>query len=129
MLLNALQISALNKIGDVYCPGDQEFPQFSKLGNVENIDVLLNELPASDLQDLKLLLFVLGLLPSLLVRGFIAFVEFYAQKDLPLGSLFRTVRFGFRGLIFALYYSGLKGKKFSSQTPSELIGYNVQVKL
>lgn len=129
MTLNSVQIAAINKIGNLMCPGDQEFPSFSKLGNVEHIDVLLNELPPSDLRDLKLLLLALGLLPSFLIKLFLDFIEIGATWDNFLGTLFRTVKFGFRGIIFALYYSGLKGQGFSETTPSDLIGYKIQMNL
>lgn len=127
--LNSVQASAIKKIGDIYCPRYEAYPSFSELGNIEHIDVLLNELPPSDLKDLKLLLFILGLWPSFFIKLFLNLVEVGATWNGPLGPLFRMIRFGFRGIVFALYYSGRKGSNYKGETPSDLIGYKIQMRV
>lgn len=127
-ILNQRQLRAITKIGDVYCPETSPFPSFSDLGAIEHIDILLEEIPEQDLSDLKLLLSILGWMPSPLIWILIAGLE--KGKDLggPLGTLARMIRFGFRGIIFSLYYSGLKGAQSkASSTPVDLVGYKAQV--
>lgn len=127
-ILNGLQISALNRLGDVMCPANGEFPSFSDLGAVEHVDFLLEEIPSSDLADLKLLLLLLGLMPSFVLRAMMNFIEAKADMNGEVGTLIRMVRFGLRGIIFSLYYSGLKGSTSKvTQTPVDVVGYHVQM--
>ena len=43
--LNARQQRGLVKLGQVYCPGDDEFPSFAALGCAECVDELLEYMP------------------------------------------------------------------------------------
>lgn len=126
--LNSLQLRALNKMGDILCPANEEFPSFSKLGALEHIDILLDEIPPADLKDLKLLLLLLGLLPSFALRIFLRLVEANQNHNGEVGTILRTIRFGLRGLIFSIYYSGYKGQNSDvTKTPVEIIGYSTQM--
>lgn len=129
-ILNSIQIRALNKIGDIMCPENEDFPQFSRLGAIDHIDILLEEIPTADLGDLKMLLTILGLLPSFVLRFILNLLESQQHVNGEVGTLIRTVRFGLRGLIFSLYYSGLKGEKSGQvRLPIEVVGYKIQYKL
>lgn len=128
-ILNGIQMKAIQKIGDIYCPKTEPFPSFSELGAIEHIDILLEEIPPQDLADLKLLLSILGFMPSFVIWMLIAGIEKGKNLGGPLGAVLRMIRFGFRGIIFSLYYSGLKGRQSSiAQTPMELVGYKIQMK-
>jgi hypothetical protein len=128
-ILGSLQISALNKIGNIICPANGEFAQFSDLAVVDHVDLLLEEIPPADLADLKMLLTILGLLPSFVLRFILNLLESKQDMNGEIGTLVRTVRFGLRGIIFSLYYSGLKGSGAESlTTPMSVIGYNIQMK-
>lgn len=129
-ILNKIQIRALNNLGDVMCPGGDGFPEFSELGAVEHVDLLLVEIPEADLSDLKLLLFLLGFMPAFVLRFMLNFLEKNQNMNGDIGALVRMVRFGLRGIIFSLYYSGLKGRDSAvTQTPVDVIGYHVQMKV
>lgn len=129
-ILNKIQIRALNNLGDVMCPGGEGFVGFSELGAVEHVDLLLLEIPPSDLSDLKLLLFLLGFMPAFVLRFMLNFLERNQDMNGDIGALIRMVRFGLRGIIFSLYYSGLKGRdSTATQTPVDAIGYTVQMKV
>jgi len=124
--LNRLQLFALSKIGEVICPANpvENLPSFRELGVIEHIDIVLAEIPEADLGDLKILLSLLGLLPEFIIRGLIVFLEKYRHLNGEAGTLIRTVRFGLRGLIFSLYYSGLRAEKSTvGADPVSLIGY------
>lgn len=129
-VLNGLQIRALNNLGDVMCPGGDGFPRFSALGAVEHVDILLDEIPPADLADLKLLLLLLGLMPAFVLRGLLNLLEKRMDMDGEVGTLIRMVRFGLRGIVFSLYYSGLKGSGSTvEKTPMEVIGYDIQMRV
>jgi hypothetical protein len=127
-LLNPIQVKALNKIGDLMCPTHNELPSFTQLGAIEYVDILMAELPPNDLKDLKLLLTILGFMPSWILLGILNFLEKNQDMNGEIGTLIRTVRFGFRGIIFSLYYSGLKGHQSSvPSTPDQIVGYKIQM--
>ena len=108
--LSSRQIRGINGIGDVLLPGAprkdgrEAFPPFSETGCVRHVDRILDYMPAQDLSDLKLLLWILGWLPSGAVRWFVNFVEKSPQFNNPLGPILRLIRLGLRGLIMTLYY-------------------------
>ena len=96
---------------------------------IEHIDILLAEIPPQDLADLKMLLGILGFMPSFMIWLLIAGIEKGKDLGTPIGAVIRMIRFGFRGIIFSLYYSGLKGSDSAiSQTPMDLVGYNIQMR-
>lgn len=126
--LNSMQIAAMNRLGNIICPRNGEFASFSDLDVVAHADIVLNELPESDLKDLKLLLIVMWFLPTPLMHVFLVVLEKMKNLGGELGSLIRMMNFGLRGLTFALYYSGLKGPRAISQkSPVDVIGFAVQV--
>lgn len=126
-ILGARHLKALNKIGDLYCPGVQDLPSFSALGCVEHADRLVSEIPKNDLKDLKLLLLILSFVPTGLLHFFFWFLETPTDWPGAIGTNLRKIRFGMRGLTFALYYSGLHGKDYQGATPPQIIGYEVTV--
>lgn len=127
--LSALQVRAIEKLGNVICPGDRDLglPSFIELGCVEHADIVLNELPESDLKDLKLLLTIFAFLPSFFIAFLLGLIERGQHLGGEIGTLLRMVRFGLRGVAFSLYYSGLKGRDAKVKTPYEAIGYSVTV--
>jgi hypothetical protein len=126
--LNGLQQSALNRLGDVLCPAFQDFPAFSELDVVHYADVVLDELPEGDLNDLKMLLTVLFFLPRPLLKLMMAVLDKMKDMNGGVGTLVRMLLFGLRGLTFALYYSGLKGPKATAtKTPVDVVGFQVNV--
>lgn len=126
--LNYFQRSSLNRLGDVICPAFDDYPSFSELDVVHHADMVLCELPESDLKDLKLLLTVLYFMPAPLMVLMMSVLEKLKNMGGSPGTLVRMLLFGLRGLTFALYYSGLKGPKATvTQTPVDVVGYKVQV--
>lgn len=126
-ILSPRQMTGLNKLGDAFIPGDEIFPSFSQLGCSEHADAVISHIPPEDQKDLKLLLTLISFWAPFFVRSLISFLEISIHLPGPIGAFFRTVRFGIKGVVVSLYYSGRKGKKFTGKTPLELIGYNVEV--
>jgi hypothetical protein len=126
--LGPLALSGLTKIGNAYLPGDGELPSFEALGLNEHVDRVLEDLPSGDRDGLKILLSIFGALPSFLVLGFFSLIESLWNRNIPLGSILLQIRLGMRGIVFSLYYSGLKGKSYSGKTPLEILGFSLDVK-
>jgi len=103
--LSRRQLRGLDKLGDVFLPGDEAMPSFSASGCATSIDGVLAYLPAADRKDLGLLLTVLGWLPALLVAGLVALIGSANSLPGPLGALMRFARIGTRGLVMSLYWS------------------------
>lgn len=127
--LNYFQKGSLNRLGDIMCPRNGEFPSFSELDCVHHAHIVLDEIPAQDLKDLKLLLFVLWFLPAPLMRIFLACLEKMKDMNGEVGTLVRMLQFGLRGICFALYYSDLKGPNaVATKTPVNVVGFAVHVR-
>lgn len=126
--LNYFQKAALNRLGDIMCPRNGDFPSFSELDCVHHVHIVLDEIPEQDLKDLKLLLFVLWFLPAPFMRIFLSCLEKMKEMNGEVGTLVRMLQFGLRGIAFALYYSDLTGPKAQAlRTPVEVVGFSVQV--
>lgn len=111
------------------CPRNGEFPSFSDLDCVHHAPIILNEIPAQDLKDLKLLLFVLWFLPTPLMRIFLMCLEKMKDMNGELGTLIRMLQFGLRGIAFALYYSDMRGPNAVTQTtPVKVVGFSIMVR-
>ncbi len=102
--LNPRQVRGLNKLGNAILPGEGEFPSFSSLECVKEVNRILDYMPAQDLADLKLLLFILSFLPQFLIGLFVRFLESSLSMKGPLGGPLRFIRIGLRGLVMTLYY-------------------------
>ncbi len=126
--LNFFQSRALNRLGNVICPGDHEYPSFTDLDVIHHADVVLHELPEADLKDLKLLLTVLFFLPAPVMMLMMSVLEKMKDMEGSIGTLVRMLLFGLRGITLALYYSGLRGPKARvTKTPVDVVGYEVRV--
>ncbi len=95
------------------------------------MDTVLSELPVQDLNDLRMLLTILSLAPTFCLRGLLRFLELTHNFPGPVGALIRMVRFGLRGIVISLYYSGRRGAHVAPEVSDlhSLIGYNAHVYL
>jgi hypothetical protein len=126
--LNYFQKASLNRLGDIICPANGEFPSFSELDCVHHAHIVLDDLPEQDLSDLKMLLFALWFLPAPLMRIFLACLEKMKDMNGEVGTLVRMLQFGLRGIAFALYYSDMKGPKAKQvKSPVDVVGFSVNV--
>lgn len=125
--LNAGQFRGLEKLGDAMCPGDEEFPSFSRLGCAEHVDVVLDEMPPADRDSLKLLLSILRFFPNAAIVGLLSLLEKSSELPGSLGIGVRFLRMGIRGLIMTLYYSGNRGASYQGPSPLDIAGYHVSV--
>ena len=106
--LSPRQIQGLDKMGDILIPGEdtpEGFLSFSESGCSREIDRVLDYMPDSDRNDLKLLLLLISFLPRIMVRAFLAILELSPKLPDRLGGPLRFVRLAVRGLVLTLYYS------------------------
>lgn len=126
--LNYFQKASLNRLGDIMCPRNGEFPSFSELDCIHHAPIILDEIPEEDLKDLKLLLIVLWFMPAPFMRIFLFVLERMKEMDGEMGKLVRMLQFGLRGITFALYYSDMKGPNATTQvSPVKVVGFEVKV--
>ena len=125
LALTPRQKKGLNKIGDVYCPGDGDFFSFTKSRSAELAPRMLENLPDQDRKDLLLLLTVISFLPNLFVRGLVVILERVTDLPTPVGALLRMMQLGLKGIVMSLYYSGEQSDV--TKTALETIGYKVGV--
>mgnify|MGYP001340921038 CR=1 FL=1 len=95
----------LIKLGTVIIPGDKDLPSFSQLEQLQEIDIMLKELPKDDREGLIILLSILSLLPKFIIKVLLLIIEKGATVNGPIGSPFRLLNMGLKGPVFTLYYS------------------------
>ena len=120
-----MEIKAIERIGDLMIPQTEDFPSFSQLGCVEHVDDIFLYAPPEDMNDLKMLLKTLSLMPETALKGIIKLMTDNSSLPETVASTFRIIDTGIRGIIFTLYYSGKTGKNYNGKTPLEIIGYEI----
>lgn len=106
-------------------PENGDFPAFSHTGSLEHIDKLVAYAPADDIKDLNMALTILSYMPNFVLRWVVKRMENSAYDNSMLGTTFRQLDFGLRGLIFSCYYSGRMGKGYAGNDPLDLIGFEL----
>jgi hypothetical protein len=123
--LSPSALKGLNRIGDILCPGDGEFPSYSTVGCIEHVDIALEYAPAADIKDLGLLLSILSFMPTFVLRWLVNQMADSHDSDGPLSPTFRQLDFGLRGIIFGTYYSGRSGSNYKGPNTHELVGFSI----
>jgi len=125
--LNARQLYALNRFGELMLPAHGEFPGFAELGCVQHIDLLVEHANKDDIALLKLFFSILYFKPRFAYRVVLWCMKNAEKFPAPLSPIFRTMDMGLRGLVVSLYYSGLKSDSYHGKTPLEIIGFDVNI--
>ncbi|MFC2175626.1 hypothetical protein ACFLR1_01480 [Bacteroidota bacterium] len=118
-------LKSVNRIGNIFCPGDEEFPSYSELGCIEHIDIMVENVPPADLADLNLLLTILSFCPKFVLTWMVKSMARSHWKEGPIQVLFRQLDLGLRGMIFGTYYSGKVGSNYTGKNPHEIVGFSV----
>ncbi|MCF8258487.1 MAG: hypothetical protein K9J06_13105 [Flavobacteriales bacterium] len=118
-------VRGLSRIGDIICPGDGEFPSYSKLGCVEHADIMLEHAPPADIKDLGMLLAILSYMPNSVLRWAVKQMAESHESESALSTTFRQLDFGLRGIIFGTYYSGRSGKDYDGPDTHALVGFSI----
>lgn len=120
---NAAALKGLNRIGDVFIPGDGELPSFSAFGGIEHVDAVIAYTPEEDIASLKLVLSVFSFLPESMLRWAVDQMVAASYRDGLINSLLRQLNIGLKGILFACYYSGKAGAAYTGTNPLEVIDY------
>lgn len=123
--LSPLALKSLNRIGDIIIPHNEEFPSFSEYGGLEHIDEMVAFAPQDDIKSLNLLLIVLAFMPSFVLQWLVAKTAVAYKSTGILGTPFRQLYFGLRGLVFGCYYSERPGKGYKGQDPIKTINFSI----
>ena len=90
-----------------------------------HIDGLVAYAPADDIQDLGMVLGILAKMPKGVLVWLVKTMSNAHKNNGPLGTLFRQLNMGIRGIVFSLYYSEKPGINYKATNPTELIGFTL----
>ena len=115
----------LNRLGDIMCPRNDDFPSYSELGAIEFVDGLLQYAPEKDIKDLNMLLAVLAVCPTGLLRGLVKKMNNSHNGKGGASILFRQLDFGIKGIVFSTYYCGKRPSNYKGKLPTEIIDFSL----
>lgn len=121
--MNSLSVKGLKKAGDIIIPGGEGFPSFSESNFVQELPRISEYMNNDDREGFKALTMVMGIMPSVFIRGLLFITTFHSYAPGFLGAILRQINVGVKGVVFTLYYSNLdKGEIF------KMINYETNVK-
>ncbi len=123
---NKKQLLGLIKLGDVVIPGDRHLPKFSETEFVLEIDRMLDYMEEEDLEGLKLLMSIFKFTPKVFIRLILQISEYHASTPHFIGTTLRLIKLGLKGIIFTLYYSGIKDTEKNGNRIHRIIGWDAQ---
>lgn len=126
--LGARELSALNRVGDLLCPGDDRLPRFSATGAVARFDDMADYMMVSDRDDLKLLLWVFSFLPDAVLRLLLAVLARMEKLPGPVGALGRLVMFGLKGVITTLYFGFADNDGKTGGAVRDVLGWDAAIR-
>ncbi|HQX89895.1 MAG TPA: hypothetical protein PKY03_05800, partial [Moraxellaceae bacterium] len=126
--LSVREVAALNRLGDILCPGDDKLPRFSATGAVARFDDMADYMVVSDRDDLKMLLSVFYFLPDILIRFLLIVFAGMERLPGPLGSLGRLVMFGLKGVITTLYFGFADNDGKSGDKVRQVLGWDASIR-
>ena len=118
---------ALERLGNLYAPGDDLLPSFSELGCAVHARELLEHIPPRELHAVQQLLSACRWAPNWTLALLVRLAEASPRIPGSLGSSLRALRLGLRSIVFTLYYSGLAGPDYEGPLPLQIIDYEVSV--
>jgi acyl-CoA reductase-like NAD-dependent aldehyde dehydrogenase len=118
-----LSLRGIKKVGDVIIPGEVGFPRFSDTQFTEEFGRISHFMNSDDREGFKLLTAILGLTPSLLIRGLFWFLSFHIYFPKIIGALMRQVNVGLKGVVLTMYYSGLDDQQGNGKRILQGLGY------
>jgi aldehyde dehydrogenase (NAD+) len=126
--LSTRELSALNRLGDILCPGDAQLPRFSATGAVSRFDDMAHYMVVSDRDDLKTLLSVFSFLPDVVIRMMLAVFAVMERLPGPPGALGRLVMFGLKGVVTTLYFGFADNDGKSGDTVRQVLGWDAAIR-
>ena len=123
---NNQAVKGIKRIGDVFLPGNQEFPSYSKAGGTYKLKDMTQYAPEEDIEALNIVLMIFSITPMFILRILVKFLGNATEKG-RLGLIPTTLRqldLGLRGLLYSTYYGEFTNPDYKGKTPMELIDYS-----
>ena len=122
-----LAIKGLTKVGNIYCPKNEEFPAFSDVAGTYKLNDLVKNVPTDDFSSLNLVLAIFSFLPNFILNWIVSKCQ--QSQDNPsdgvIQSTFRQLNIGLRGLCYSIYYSEFNNPNFTGKKPLQVIDYSL----
>jgi hypothetical protein len=118
-------LKGLNRIGDIFIPGEGDLPSFSEFGGIEHVDDIVAYTPAEDVASLNMVFSIFSILPEDMLRWAADQMVAASYRDGLLDGLLRQLNIGLKGILFSCYYSGKSGSNYAGKNPQDTIGYAV----
>jgi hypothetical protein len=120
-------IKGLCKIGDVFLPGNSEFPKYSEVAGTYKLNDLVQYAPEEDIASLNLVLIIFSLLPMFVIRWLVGKMgEAQASgKEGLIPTTLRQLDLGLRGLLYSTYYGEFTNPDYKGKTPMQIIDYSL----
>lgn len=127
--LSRFQLASLIRLGDLYIPGTEKLPCFSKSQCLQHLDVVMDGLHPDDIAGVRWLLVALRFVPKFMLRKLMSMMDHHDQYPEWVACPLRLVNLAFKGLVMSLYYSGLPVE--GNQLPGvlEKIGYQLHCEM
>lgn len=103
--LTPLQLRGLLRAGDVYLPGGDGFPRFSRSHVIHEVDRIVEFMAEPDRAGFRFLMTLFGVLPGFALRGLLRLADRSATHPSPLLAPLRQIHLGAKGVAMTLYYS------------------------
>ena len=123
-----LSLKGLAKAGDIIIPGQNGFPRFSDTDFIKHIGRMSDYMYEDDRSGFKLLMLLMGLMPSFMVRFILWVATFHNSIPGPLTPVLRQINIGVRGVIYTLYYSGLEDSKEYGEKILQQLKFDADIK-
>ena len=112
---NGVQLKSLERVGNLYIPGNGNLPAFSETGCLQHVDVVLDEVDPGDVQLLGILLLVLRWMPAFIIEFLLTLMDQHDRCPEWMAGPLRLISLALKGITMSLYYSGLQGSQQASQ--------------
>lgn len=122
---NGIQLKSLERVGNLYMPGNGRLPSFSQSACLEHVDIVLDEIDPGDRQLLGLLLLALRWMPLFIINFLLSLMdEHHKYPDLIAGPL-RLMSLALKGITMSLYYSGLPASQGQGEAVFDVMDYSL----
>lgn len=123
--LNAIQLKSLQRIGNLYIPGNGNLPPFSATACLEHLDVVLDEVDPGDVQLMGLLLLVLRWMPTFIIEMLLNLMDNHHRYPQWIAGPLRLMSLALKGITMSLYYSGLRGSQATGSHVHQVMDYSL----
>ncbi|MCG8673182.1 MAG: hypothetical protein MI867_27590 [Pseudomonadales bacterium] len=122
---NSIQLTSLQRIGNLYMPGNGNMPSFSETACLEHVDVVLDEIDPGDRSLLGLLLLALRWVPLFLIEILLKQMDQHHRYPELLAGPLRLMSLALKGISMSLYYSGMQGAQSQGASVFSVMDYSL----